>query len=137
MLSYHDSQLVAGAVEKFLLVHAPSPHSEDVHVGVDRRLQQVLQTAAQKGARRPIISLVKEGRKERKQQLNWDSHGRGHLVLEGVGRDPVGALEENGPAVDAEVEAQPCGALQRLLDQLHRTEEHLQAERGEAASNQS
>lgn len=68
MLRYHDSQLVAGAVEKFLLVHAPSPHSEDVHVGVDRRLQQVLQAAEQKGARRPIISLVKEGRKEGRKE---------------------------------------------------------------------
>lgn len=75
------------------------------------------------------------GRKVRKQQLSWDSRGRGHLVLEGVGRDPVGALEENGPAIDAEVEAQPCGALQRLLDQLHSTEEHLQVERGGAAAS--
>lgn len=39
--SYHDSQLIADAVEKVLFVHSSTPDPEDVHVGIHGGLQQV------------------------------------------------------------------------------------------------
>lgn len=94
-----------------------------------------------KGRKEGKEDVRKEVREERGKecslQLNWDLHSWRHLVLEGVGGDPVGALEENGTAIDAKVEAQPCGVLERFLDQLYCTKEHLQAKCSKTTLNQS
>ena len=53
------------------------------------------------------------------------SHCWGHPVLQGVGRDPVGALQEDGLPVDPEIEAQPGRASDWFLNKLHSPEVHL------------
>lgn len=58
--------------------------------------------------------------------LTADSHSRGHLVLEGVRWDPVGAFEENRFPVDAEIKAQARRPGDRLLDKFHAAEVNLQ-----------
>lgn len=60
------------------------------------------------------------------QLFKLNSHSRGDLVLEGVGRDPVGAFEENWLPVDSEIKAQSWRPDNWLLDQFHRAEIHLQ-----------
>lgn len=123
--TYHDSQLITDVVEELLLVHSPPPHPEGVHVGAHRRLQQVLQAVER---RQLSVDQSHQAGEFRSREFNLDSHSRGHLVLEGVGGDPVGAFEENRFAVDAEIEAQSCGTDNRFLDQLHGAKIHLQVE---------
>lgn len=62
----------------------------------------------------------------KKQPFRLNSHSRGDLVLEGVGRDPVGAFEENWLPIDSEIKAQSWRPDNWLLDQFHRAEIHLQ-----------
>lgn len=47
------------------------------------------------------------------------------MVLEGVGWDPVGPLQENGFSIDAEVKAQSWRADNRVLDEFDGAEIHL------------
>lgn len=58
-------------------------------------------------------------RGEKKLLFKLNSHGRSHLVLEGVRWDPVGAFEENRFPIDAKIEAQAWRADYRLLDQFY------------------
>lgn len=48
------------------------------------------------------------------------------MVLEGVGRDPVGSFQKDGFSIDAEIETQSRRPDNRVLDEFYRAEIHLQ-----------
>lgn len=56
----------------------------------------------------------------------FHSHSRGDLVLEGVGRDPVGSFQKNGFSIDAEIKAQSWRPDNWVLDEFYCAKIHLQ-----------
>ena len=89
----HDAQTVSDLIEGIAFVDATAPDAQHVHVGQSRRREQAFEFVV------------------------------GHTLLKGVRRDPVAALDEYRPRVDAEVERRAVNHRPVAhLNELHRTE---------------